>query len=115
MPWVADLEAFRLEVSGGDDWVEGRIQHYLREPWLAADSGLGGVEIDELRWSAPTTKDEIVRLLTTFHAYIAAPEDRKPEMLRQFGEYVHGDKRIVGDDALVPLPMVCHLWRATRG
>ena len=118
VPWVADLEAFRLEVSGGDDWVEGRIRYFLGESWLPEGSGLGDVEIDESGWAAPTTKDDIVRLLTTFHAYITADEARKPAMLRRFSEYVHGDERIVAedrDDALVLLPMVCHLWRATRG
>jgi len=121
VPWVADLEAFRLKVSGGDDWVEERIRYYLREPWLPEGSGLADASIENLHWSAAMTKDQIARLLTTFHAYIAAPEDRKPEMLSRFTEYVHGDERIVAaaaeaddrEDALVPLPMVCHLWRAT--
>ena len=117
VPWVADLEAVRNEVTGGDDWVDGRITYYLAEPWLPAGSPLADVEILGLPWSAPLTKDELVRMLTTYGSFISAPEERKPGMLAKLAEHVHGDERIAAaedrDDALVSLPMVCHVWRAT--
>jgi SAM-dependent methyltransferase len=118
VPWVADLEAFRRDATGGDDWVEQRIRHYLEEPWLPPGSPFGRVEVGAAHWTAAMTKGEVVRLMTTFHAYIAAPPEQKPEMLRKFTEYVDGDGRIVttgtgtGESALVQVPMVCHSWRA---
>lgn len=115
VPWVADLEALRNEVSGGDDFVEGRVRHYLSEPWLPDAAPFRDIEILELPWKAAMTPEELARLLTTFHAFIAAPEEAKPEMLRKFEEHVAGDSRIpAGPDGLVRLPMVCHVWRATR-
>jgi SAM-dependent methyltransferase len=115
VPWVADLEALRNEVAGGDDFVEGRVRHYISEPWLPAGSPFREIAIDALPWTAAMTKAELARLLTTFHAYISAPEADKPGMLRKFEEHVEGDARIVaGPDGLVRLPMVCHVWRATR-
>ena len=119
VPWVADLEASRLKISRGDDWVEERIQHYLSEPWLPSGSPFGNVDIQSLSWTAAMTKAEIAGLLTTYHAYITAPAEDKPEMLREFAEHIDGDGRIVatedgdGAEALVRLPMVCHSWRAT--
>jgi SAM-dependent methyltransferase len=119
VPWVDEMEALRREVSGGDDWVEERIRHYLETPWLPAGSPFGRARVDALDWTAPMTRDELVRLLTTFHAYIAAAPELKPEMLRRFTEYIEGDSRIVAQDdgtgrgALVRVPMVCHAWRAT--
>jgi SAM-dependent methyltransferase len=117
VPWVADLEAVRNEVTGGDDWVEQRIHHYLGNPWLPENAPFADIETKGLTWQAGMTKDEIVRLMTTFGSFISAPEEQKPDMLRKIGEYVHGDERIVaepgeGGEALVELPMVCHLWRA---
>jgi len=121
VPWVADLEASRLEISRGDDWVEERIQHYLTEPWLPAGTSFGNVDIQSLGWTAAMTKDEIAGLMTTYHAYITAPAQDKPDMLRKFSEHIEGDSRIVATDdgngpgaqALVRMPMVCHSWRAT--
>jgi hypothetical protein len=102
-------------VTGGDDWVEERIRHYTSEPWLPAGSPFAGIAIDAVKWTAALTQDEVARLLTTFHAYIRAPEDQKPGMLRKFVEHVAGDARIRADpDGLVPVPMVCHVWRAVR-
>ena len=116
VPWVADLEAARISVTGGDDWVDQRIRYYLDEPWLPAGSPLENVEILRLPWSPTLTKDELVRMLTTYGSFISAPEERKREMLAELAEHVHGDERIVAagdrEDALVPLPMVCHVWRA---
>jgi SAM-dependent methyltransferase len=118
VPWVADLEALRLEVTGGDDWVEERIHHYLETPWLPAGAPFAHVEIEAWKWTAAMTGDELVGLLTTFNAYISAAPERKPEMLRRFTAHVEGDERIValddasGERALVPVPMVCHVWRA---
>ena len=115
VPWVADLEQLRREVTGGDDWVEGRIRHYVSEPWLPAAAPFADVRIQALPWSAAMTEDELARLLTTFHAFIAAPEERKPAMVRTFAEHVAADARIrPGDDGLVRVPMVCHVWSATR-
>ena len=115
VPWVADLEALRRTVTGGDDWVEERIRYYISEPWLPAGSPFADVVIDAVPWTAALTKDEVARLLTTFHAYIGAPEDQKPDMLRKFVEHVAGDARIVADEGgLVPVPMLCHVWRAVR-
>ena len=118
VPWVNDLEVVRNEITGGDDWVEQRIHYYLGNPWLPEGAPFAGIEIKDLTWRAAMTKDEVARLMTTYGAFISAPEERKPEMLRKISEYVHGDERIVasvgeGDEALVELPMVCHLWRAT--
>lgn len=120
VPWVADLEALRLEVTGGDDWVEHRVHHYLETDWLPRGSALRNVKVLALPWSAAMTKEEVARLLTTFHAFIEAPEERKPQMLRKLAAHVEGDARIVAVDegtgagALVRVPMVCHVWRATR-
>jgi SAM-dependent methyltransferase len=119
VPWVAELEAKRLEVTGGDDWVEERIQYFLQQPWLPEDSPFGKVEIESQGWQAAMSKEELARLLTTFHGYISAPPERKPAMLRAFTEYVENDERIVavddnaGSGALVRVPMVCHAWRGT--
>jgi hypothetical protein len=64
------------------------------------------------------TREDIARMLTTYGAYISASEERKPVMLRGLIEHVEQDERIIsaeiGDDALVDVPMVCHVWRATR-
>jgi SAM-dependent methyltransferase len=116
VPWVADLEALRREVTGGDDWVEERIHSYLEEPWLPPGSPFGNIEVESLGWTAALTKDALARLLTTFHAYISAPDERKPEMLRKFTEHVEGDSRIVVEEgeAFVRVPMTCHYWRATK-
>lgn len=115
VPWIEDIEALRRGVTGGDDWVEERIRYYVSEPWLPADAPFADIAIDAVKWSATMTKDEVARLLTTFHAYICAPEQDKPDMLRKFVEHVQGDARIVADEAgLVTVPMVCHVWRATR-
>ena len=115
VPWVADLEALRNEVTGGDDFVEGRVLHFISEPWLPAGAAFGEVAIEALPWTAEMTKDELARLLTTFHAFISAPEEAKSDMLAKFVAHVEGDARIVAEpDGLVRLPMVCHVWRATR-
>ena len=115
VPWVADLERLRVEVTGGDDWVEGRIRHYVTEPWLPAGSPFAAVRIQALPWSAALTAEELSRLLTTFHAFIAAPEERKPAMLRTFARHVAADPRIQAqDDGLVRVPMLCHAWSAVR-
>jgi len=118
--WVADLEDARMRITGGDDFVEQRIRHYLDDAWLPESALFGRVVIGDLRWNAAVTREDVARMMTTYGAYISAPEDRKPEMLRELMEYVNGDERIIpddsggGDDALVNLPMVCHVWRATR-
>lgn len=115
VPWIADLEALRREVTGGDDWVEERIRYYLSESWLPAGSPFADVATAAVKWTATLTEEEVARLLTTFHAYIRAPEDQKPDMLRKFVDHVAGDPRILADErGLVPVPMVCHVWRATR-
>lgn len=118
VPWVADLEALRLDITGGDDFVEERIRHYLETPWLPAEAPFRNVRVQSQPWTAAMTKEELARLLTTFHAYISAPAERKPEMLRKLAAHVEGDERIVavdeGGGALVRVPMVCHAWRATR-
>lgn len=118
VPWVADLEAVRMSVTGGDDYVEQKIRRYLDEPWLPDGSPFTDVRIEDLRWSATMTREDIAHMLTTYGAYISAPEDRKPEMLKGLIDHVKGDERIVPaggrDDALVELPMVCHVWRATK-
>lgn len=121
VPWICDLEAARMRVTGGDDYVEERIRHYLDDPWLPKSALLDRVEIADLRWSAAMSREDVARIMTTYGAYIQAPEQRKPEMLRELIEHVNGDERIVPvdpeddrDDALVRVPMVCHVWRATR-
>jgi SAM-dependent methyltransferase len=118
VPWVADLEGARMRVTGGDDYVEERIRHYLDDPWLPETNLFGRVVIEDLRWSAAMTREDIARMLTTYGAYISASEERKPVMLRGLIEHVEQDERIIsaeiGDDALVDVPMVCHVWRATR-
>jgi SAM-dependent methyltransferase len=57
VPWVAELEAKRLEVTGGDDWVEERIQYFLQQPWLPEDSPFGKVEIESQGWQAAMSKE----------------------------------------------------------
>jgi SAM-dependent methyltransferase len=120
VPWVADLEEARMRITGGDDLVEQRIRHYLDDAWLPESALLERVVIGDLRWNATVTREDVARMMTTYGAYISAPDDRKPEMLRELIEYVNGDERVIpaesgdGDDALVNLPMVCHVWRATR-
>lgn len=120
VPWVADLEDARMRITGGDDLVEQRIRHYLDDAWLPESALLERVVIGDLRWNASVTREDVARMMTTYGAYISAPEDRKPEMLRELIAYVNSDERIIpdesgdGDDALVNLPMVCHVWRATR-
>ncbi|HET9170684.1 MAG TPA: class I SAM-dependent methyltransferase [Actinospica sp.] len=118
VPWVDDLEAARMRITGSDDFVEQRIRHFLGEPWLPEGAGFDRVLIEDHHWDATMTRQEVARLMTTYGAYISAPEDRKPEMLRQLIEHVDADERVTPaddrDDALVNLPMVCHVWRATR-
>jgi SAM-dependent methyltransferase len=116
VPWIADFEALRLEVTGGEDWIDERIRYYAAQPWLPAGSPFTDIRIEAPTWSAPMTKDELAHLHTTFHTFIAAPEERKPEMLRKFIEHVQGDARIVaGEDGRVQVPMVTQSWRAVRG
>ena len=120
VPWVAELDAHRLEVTEGDDWVTGQIRHYLEEPWLPAGAPLTDVEITALPWTAAMTEEELVGALTTYQHYITAPPERQREMVRQLTEYVRGDERIVarpdesgqGRPALIDLPMVCNVWSA---
>lgn len=115
VPWVADFEALRLEVTAAEDWIDERIRFYISEPWLPAGSPFADVRIEAPAWFAPMTKYELAHLPTTFHTFIAAPEESKPEMLRKFIEHVVGDARIVaGDDGRVRLPMLTQVWRATR-
>jgi hypothetical protein len=109
-----------MRITGGDDLVEQRIRHYLDDAWLPESALFERVVIEDLRWNATVTREDVARMMTTYGAYISAPEDRKPEMIRGLIEHVHADERIIpdesgdGDDALVNLPMVCHVWRATR-
>ena len=112
VPWVAELEAFRLGVDGGDDWVGERVEYYLGRPWLPAGAPFADAEILNLPWTAPMTKDELIGMMTTFRGYISAPPERKPEILRQFTEYVDEHIAPGGDEALVDVPMVCRGWRA---
>lgn len=127
VPWVGDLEDARMRITGGDDFVEQRIRHYLDDAWLPESALFERVVIEDLRWNASVTREDVARMMTTYGAYISAPEDRKPGMLGELIEYVNGDERIIPvdpedpevpdhdrDDALVNLPMVCHVWRATR-
>ena len=120
VPWVAELEGARMRITGGDDLVEERIRHFLDDDWLPESALFERVVIEDLRWNASVTREDVARMMTTYGAYISAPEDRKPEMLRKLIDYVNADERIIpvdsgdGDDALVKLPMVCHVWRATR-
>jgi SAM-dependent methyltransferase len=127
VPWVGELEDARMRITGGDDFVEQRIRHYLDDAWLPESALFERVVIEDLRWNASVTREDVARMMTTYGAYISAPEDRKPEMLRELIAYVNGDERIIPvapedpevpdhdrDDALVNLPMVCHVWRATR-
>jgi SAM-dependent methyltransferase len=119
VPWVADLEAYRLEVDGGDDWVGERVEYYLGGQWLPAEAPFANVEILSLPWTAVMTKDELVGMMTTFRGYISAPPERKPEILRKFVGYVDdhvafdGDEGDAGDGPTVGVPMVCRGWRAT--
>jgi SAM-dependent methyltransferase len=119
--WVADLEAMRVGVTGGDDWVDERIRHYLETPWLPVGAPFADVRVDAVKWTAALNKEELARLLTTFHGYISAPPERKPGMMRRFREYIDADERIVAltdgsaSGAVVRMPMVCHAWRATLG
>jgi SAM-dependent methyltransferase len=117
VPWVADLEAARMRITGGDDYVEERIRHFLDEPWLPEGATFERVVIADLRWNATMSREDVARMMTTYGAYISASEERKPEMLRELIEHVNGDERVVPadgpGDALVNLPMVCHVWRAT--
>ncbi|MBR7829808.1 class I SAM-dependent methyltransferase [Actinospica sp. MGRD01-02] len=116
--WVADLEGARMRITGGDDLVEQRVRHYLDEPWLPEGAPFADIVIEDLRWQAAMSKEDIARLMTTYGGYISAPEERKPEMLRELIAYVEADERVTPadgrDDALVDVPMVCHVWRATR-
>lgn len=115
VPWVADFEALRLEVTAAEDWIDERIRYYISEPWLPAGSAFTDVRIEAPAWSCPMTKYELAHLPTTFHTFIAAPEESKPEMLRKFIEHVVGDARIVAEeDGRVRLPMITQVWRATR-
>ena len=113
-PWIAALEAFRLRVSGTDDWIEERVHHYLEQPWLPAGSRFGRIEIGRLPWRAVMTRDELAGLLTTFHGFLTVPEELKPAMVEQFSEYAHSDEvpGIPGRDDEVEIPMLCHYWRA---
>lgn len=117
VPWVADLEEARKRITGGDDYVDERIRYFMAEPWLPDAARFGRVETADIRWDAELTKEEIARLMTTYGSFISAPKDRKPEMLRELIDYVHADERVAPaedrEDALVALPMVCHMWRAT--
>ena len=112
VPWVAELEAYRLEVDSGDDWVGERVRYYLEEPWLPAGAPFTDIEILSLPWTAAMTKGELVGMMTTYRGYISAPPERKPEILRRFNEYV--DERVTteGEEALIQVPMVCRGWRA---
>jgi SAM-dependent methyltransferase len=124
VPWVAELEDARMRITGGDDLVEERIRHFLDDAWLPESALFERVVIEDIRWNAAVTREDVARMMTTYGAYISAPEARKPEMLGELIEYVTGDERIIPvgpvgpdhdqDDALVNLPMVCHVWRATR-
>src|SRR6202048_5273438 len=66
VPWVADLEAFRHSATNTQDWIAGRVRHYLEEPWLPAGSPLADVEVAAIPWTADLTRDEIVCLLMTY-------------------------------------------------
>jgi SAM-dependent methyltransferase len=113
VPWVADLESFRREVTRSDDKVEKSIRHYLEEPWLPEDSPFTDIEISALPWRVEMTRSELCGMLTTFTGYITAPDDRKPEILREFTAYVDADARL-GAGETVEVPMLCHYWRARR-
>jgi SAM-dependent methyltransferase len=113
VPWMADLETYRLGVDTGDDWVGERIDHYLGEQWLPAGAPFANVEILTLPWTAVMTKDELVGMMTTFRGYISAPPQDKPGILRKFVEYVDDHVAFEGDGATIGVPMVCCGWRAT--
>jgi SAM-dependent methyltransferase len=111
VPWVADLEAFRVRVTHSRDWIEGRIREVLDKPWLPDDAPFTDVEVVSHPWTVELTRNQIVGLMTTYNSFIDTPDEDKPELLRQFAEYVHDDFRLDHQD-LVQVPMLTHLWRA---
>jgi SAM-dependent methyltransferase len=116
VPWVADLEAFRHSATNTQDWIAGRVRHYLEEPWLPAGSPLTDVEVASIPWTADLTRDEIVGLLMTYPGYLNTPAERKPAVQKEFSEYVHGDARLGDpDQETVHVPMLTHYWRARLG
>jgi ubiquinone/menaquinone biosynthesis C-methylase UbiE len=114
-PWIAELEAFRLSVTGTEDWIEERVHHYLEQPWLPAGSRFGRIETGQLPWHTVMTRDEVAGLMTTFHGFLTVPDELKPAMVEQFEEYAHSDAvpGIPDREDLVEIPMMCHFWRAS--
>jgi len=113
VPWISDFEEFRVSVTGGDNRVVEAIDYYLEEPWLPAGSPFTDIEISSLPWSAQMTREDLVGLLTTYTGYLLAPEDRKPQLLREFADYIDRDERL-GTGDTVEVPMRCAYWRARR-
>lgn len=113
VPWVADIEEFRRRSTKTGDIVYTQVSHYLQDEWLPEGSPFVDIEISGLPWSTPISRDELSAMLTTYTGYIQAPPERKPEILREYTEYVNNDPRL-GTGDLVEWPMRCHYWKARR-
>jgi SAM-dependent methyltransferase len=113
IPWVSDIEEFRRKATNTGDIVYTQVSHYLQDQWLPEGAPFVDIEISALPWSTPISRDELSAMLTTYTGYIQAPPERKPEILREFTEYVNSDPRL-GTGDLVEWPMRCHYWKARR-
>ncbi|HZP51260.1 class I SAM-dependent methyltransferase [Actinocrinis sp.] len=113
VPWVSDIEEFRRRATNTGDIVYTQVSHYLQDQWLPQGAPFVDIEISGLSWSTPISRDELSAMLTTYTGYIQAPPERKPEILREFTEYVNSDPRL-GNGDLVEWPMRCHYWKARR-
>jgi hypothetical protein len=52
----------------------------------------------------------------TYPGYLNTPAERKPELQKEFSEYVHGDARLGDQDQeKVHVPMLTYYWRARLG
>ena len=90
-----------------------QVSHYLEDPWLPEGSPFVDIEISGLPWSTLVSRDELSAMLTTYTGYLKASPERKPEILRDYAEYVNNDSRL-GTGDLVEWPMRCHYWKARR-
>ncbi|HEU5357369.1 MAG TPA: class I SAM-dependent methyltransferase [Actinocrinis sp.] len=113
VPWVSDIEEFRRRATGTADIVYTQVSHYLEDPWLPEGSPFVDIEISGLPWSTLVSRDELSAMLTTYTGYLKASPERKPEILREYAEYVNNDSRL-GTGDLVEWPMRCHYWKARR-
>lgn len=111
--WVSDLEDLRQRATESGDQVRQQIRRFLEDPWLPEGSPFTDIEIARLPWSTKVTREELLRMLTTFAGFITAPDERKPAILREFADHLAGESRL-GTEDLVELPMVSCYWRARR-